>query len=126
MIFNIIAIAIPLTLLIWSLFQKDKSSVGIYMLITVIVIGFCFAFSSLAYYAKTDDIRDFVSEKQSIESLPYNKLESSGIGAMLVEKNKWLDRVKYDNQSHWLLWSMFIPDEVDQLERIKVKQSCSN
>lgn len=126
MIFNIIAIATPLTLLIWALFQKDKSSVGIFTLITAIVIVFALAFSSLAYYAKKDDIRDFVSEKQSIESLPYNKLESSGIGAMLVEKNKWLDRTKYDNQSHWLLWSMFIPDEVDQLERIKVNQSCSN
>lgn len=126
MIFNIITIAIPLTLLIWVLFQKDKSSAGVLTLITAIVIVFAFTFSSLAYYAKKDDIRDFISEKQSIESLPYNKLESSGIGAILVEKNKWLDRTKYDNQSHWLLWSMFIPDEVDQLERIKVKQSCSN
>lgn len=121
MIIYAVIISLFILLVIIGLFTKKEfcihfgSAFGLFFIVlAVLVIWAC-------QYRVNSEIRDFNSEKISIESLPSNQLENTGIALKIIELNKWLDKEKYDQNSGMIWCDLFTPDVILTLEHIKIK-----
>ena len=70
-------------------------------------------------YSVKGEIAQYEAVKTSIENAratDITDIERVALTQKIIETNKWLAQVQYDNQN---LWAVFIPDEVDALEPLR-------
>lgn len=122
MLINLIIIALILIIgLIISCKSEEPfwSSFSIVLIIAGFYTGLCLFCFWAGHKKSTSDVREFISVKRTIESIPAGHLES-GVGLKAIEMNTWLDSEKHDNESIWWM-GLATNDDVDKLEPINFK-----